>query len=415
VWIRIEPARFFRQDAGMTAAFESVSDALALLTKGAVTCHKVEQLEAKLKEGRPLRIKTGFDPTAPDLHLGHGVLIRKMAQFQQLGHEVTFLIGDFTGLIGDPTGKKATRPPLTRDEILANAETYKAQVFKILDPEKTKIRFNSEWFGNLAGEGWIRLASRFTVAQMLERNDFAKRMEAREPIALHELLYPLVQAYDSVALQADVELGGNDQLFNLMQGRILQETAGQSAQVVLTVPLLLGLDGIEKMSKSLGNYIGFLEDPDTQFGKTMSISDALMWDWYLLLTDRLPTEIEALKLGHPMEAKKALARQIVSDFHGAAAGHGAEERWIRRFSERNQEEAPEVAVPATEGAVPLARLLVDRGLAASRKEAERLLGQGAVSLDGQKIADPTLRLSLQSGQSLLVKVGKLKLERWVIS
>ena len=399
----------------MTAASGSVSHDLALLTKGTVTCHKVEQLEAKLKEGRPLRIKAGFDPTAPDLHLGHGVLIRKMAQFQNLGHEVTFLIGDFTGLIGDPTGKKATRPPLTREEVLANAETYKAQVFKILDPEKTKIRFNSEWFGNLAGEGWIRLASRFTVAQMLERNDFAKRMEAREPIALHELLYPLVQAYDSVALQSDVELGGNDQLFNLMQGRTLQEASGQKPQVVLTVPLLLGLDGIEKMSKSLGNYIGFMEDPDTQFGKAMSVSDTLMWDWYLLLTDLLPTEIETLKQGHPMDAKKALARQIVSDFHGATAGVEAQERWIRRFSERSQEQAPEVAVPATEGEIPLARLLVERGLAASRKEAERLILQGAVSLDGQKAADPALRLALHSGESLLVKVGKLKLERWVVS
>ena len=303
----------------MTAASGSISDALALLTKGTVTCHKVEQLEAKLKEGRPLRIKAGFDPTAPDLHLGHGVLIRKMAQFQKLGHEVTFLIGDFTGLIGDPTGKKATRPPLTREEVLANAETYKAQVFKILDPEKTKVRFNSEWLGSMVGEGWIRLASRFTVAQMLERNDFAKRMEAREPIALHEPLYPLTQAYDSVALEADVELGGNDQLFNLMQGRILQEASGQKPQVVLTVPLLLGLDGVEKMSKSLGNYIGFMEDPDTQFGKAMSISDTLMWNWYLLLTDKLPPEIEALKQGHPMDAKKGLARQIVADFHGSAA------------------------------------------------------------------------------------------------
>ncbi|WP_306589581.1 tyrosine--tRNA ligase [Geothrix sp. 21YS21S-4] len=399
----------------MIAASGSISDALALLTKGTVTCHKVDQLEAKLKEGRPLRIKAGFDPTAPDLHLGHGVLIRKMAQFQKLGHEVTFLIGDFTGLIGDPTGKKATRPPLTKDEVLANAETYKAQVFKILDPEKTKIRFNSEWFGNLAGEGWIRLASRFTVAQMLERNDFAKRMDAREPIALHELLYPLVQAYDSVALQADVELGGNDQLFNLMQGRTLQEASGQKPQVVLTVPLLVGLDGAEKMSKSLGNYIGFLEDPDTQFGKTMSISDALMWDWYLLLTDKLPAEIEALKQGHPMDAKKALARQIVADFHGPEAGREAEARWIQRFSERSQDQAPEVAIAGTEDEVPLTRLLVDRGLAGSRKEAERLVAQGAVSLDGQKVADPALRMRLLSGQSVLVKVGKLKLERWVVT
>lgn len=399
----------------MTAASGSVSDALALLTKGAVTCHKVAQLEAKLKEGRPLRIKTGFDPTAPDLHLGHGVLIRKMAQFQNLGHEVTFLIGDFTGLIGDPTGKKATRPPLTPSEILANAETYKAQVFKILDPEKTRIRFNSEWFGEFKGEQWIRLTSRFTLAQMLERNDFQKRLNDNQPISIHELLYPIAQAYDSVALEADVELGGNDQLFNLMQGRILQEASGQQPQVVLTVPLLLGLDGIEKMSKSLGNYIGFMEDPDTQYGKAMSIGDTLMWDWYLLLTDKLPAEIEVLKLGHPMDAKKTLARQIVSDFHGAAAGLEAEERWVRRFSGRSQEEAPQVAVPATEGELPLTRLLVERGLAGSRKEAERLIGQGAVSLDGQRTVDPSLRLRLRPGQSLLVKVGKLKLERWVVT
>ena len=398
----------------MTAPSASVSDALALLTKGTVTCHKLEQLEAKLKEGRPLRIKAGFDPTAPDLHLGHGVLIRKMAQFQKLGHEVIFLIGDFTGLIGDPTGKKATRPPLTREEVLANAETYKAQVFKILDPAKTTIRFNSEWFGDFRGEQWIRLASRFTLAQMLERNDFQKRMDTNQPISLHELLYPISQAYDSVALEADVELGGNDQLFNLMQGRILQEASGQPPQVVLTVPLLVGLDGVEKMSKSMGNYIGFLEDPDTQFGKAMSISDALMWEWYLLLTDKLPAEIEVLKQGHPMDAKKALARQIVCDFHGPAAGPEAEERWIRRFSERSQEQAPEVDVPATEGEVPLTRLLLDRHLAASRKEAERLMAQGAVSLDGQKILDPLHRLGLSSGQSLLVKVGKLKLERWVV-
>ena len=393
----------------------SASEALALLTKGTVTCHKLDQLEAKLKEGRPLRVKTGFDPTAPDLHLGHGVLIRKMAQFQKLGHEVTFLIGDFTGLIGDPTGKKATRPPLTREEVLANAETYKSQVFKILDPERTIIRFNSEWFGDFRGEQWIRLASRFTLAQMLERNDFQKRMAAQEPISIHELLYPMSQAYDSVALGADVELGGNDQLFNLMQGRVLQEASGQKPQVVLTVPLLVGLDGVEKMSKSMGNYIGFMEDPDTQFGKAMSISDALMWDWYLLLTDQLPGQIEALKQGHPMDAKKGLARQIVSDFHGAAAGREAEERWVRRFSERNQQEAPEVAVAPTEGEVPLSRLLVDRGMAASRKEAERLLAQGAVSLDGARASDPALRLALRAGDSLLVKVGKLRLERWVVS
>ncbi|HJV90588.1 MAG TPA: tyrosine--tRNA ligase [Holophagaceae bacterium] len=392
----------------------STDQALELLLKGTITCHSADQLKAKLAEGRPLRIKAGFDPTAPDLHLGHGVLIRKMAQFQKLGHEVTFLIGDFTGLIGDPTGKKATRPPLTRDEVLANAETYKQQVFKLLDPAKTKIRFNSEWFGDMKGEQWIRLASRFTVAQMLERNDFQKRLGANEPIALHELLYPLVQAYDSVALQADVELGGNDQLFNLMQGRTLQEASGQKPQVVLTVPLLVGLDGTEKMSKSLGNYIGFMEDPDTQFGKAMSISDTLMWDWYLLLTDLLPTDITALKQGHPMDAKKGLAKRIVADFHGAEAADRALEAWIRRFSERKTDDAPEVEVTATEGEVPLTRLLTERGLAPSRKEAERLISQGAVSLDGEKVSDPSFRLALKASMELLVKVGKLKLERWKV-
>jgi tyrosyl-tRNA synthetase len=392
----------------------STDQALELLLKGTVTCHSSDLLKARLAEGRPLRIKAGFDPTAPDLHLGHGVLIRKMAQFQKLGHEVTFLIGDFTGLIGDPTGKKATRPPLTREEVLANAETYKQQVFKLLDPAKTKIRFNSEWFGDMKGEQWIRLASRFTVAQMLERNDFQKRLGANEPIALHELLYPLVQAYDSVALQADVELGGNDQLFNLMQGRILQEASGQKPQVVLTVPLLVGLDGTEKMSKSLGNYIGFMEDPDTQFGKAMSISDALMWDWYLLLTDLLPAEIAALKQGHPMDAKKGLAKRIVADFHGPEAAERALEAWIRRFSERKTDDAPEVEVPPTEGEVPLTRLLTERGLAPSRKEAERLIAQGAVSLDGEKVSDPSFRLALKASMELLVKVGKLKLERWKV-
>jgi len=392
----------------------SVPDALELLLKGTVTCHTKELLQARLKAGRPLRVKAGFDPTAPDLHLGHGVLLRKMAQFQKLGHTVVFLIGDFTGMIGDPTGKKATRPPLTREEINANAETYKAQVFKILDPEKTEIRFNSEWLDPLHGPDWIRLASKFTVAQMLERNDFQKRMAASEPISFHELLYPLVQAYDSVALQADVELGGNDQLFNLMRGRDLQESLGQPPQIVLTVPLLLGLDGVEKMSKSLGNYIGFFESADDQFGKAMSISDALMWDWYLLLTDKLPAEIEVLRFGHPMDAKKALAREIVSQFHGAAEAREAEERWVRRFSERKVDDAPEISVSATEGEVALSRLLVERGMVASRKEAERLMAQGAVSLDGQKISDAQHRLELRSGTQVLVRAGKLKLERWVV-
>jgi len=392
----------------------SVPDALELLLKGTITCHTRELLEARLKTGRPLRVKAGFDPTAPDLHLGHGVLLRKMAQFQKQGHTVVFLIGDFTAMIGDPTGKKATRPALTREEIDANAETYKAQVFKILDPEKTEIRFNSEWLDPLHGPDWIRLASKFTVAQMLERNDFQKRMAASEPISFHELLYPLVQAYDSVALKADVELGGNDQLFNLMRGRDLQESLGQSPQIVLTVPLLLGLDGVEKMSKSLGNYIGFFEGADDQFGKAMSVSDALMWEWYLLLTDKLPAEIEAMKAGHPMDAKKGLAREIVAQFHGAAEAVAAEERWVRRFSERKVDDAPEVTVAATAGEVPLSRLLVERGMAASRKEAERLMAQGAVSLDGQKVSDAQHRVDLRAGDSVLVRAGKLKLERWVV-
>jgi tyrosyl-tRNA synthetase len=391
----------------------SPSDALALLLKGTVTCHTEELLHARLRSGKPLRVKAGFDPTAPDLHLGHGVLLRKMAQFQELGHTVIFLIGDFTGLIGDPTGKKATRPPLTRDEVLANAETYKTQVFKILDPKRTEIRFNSEWMGNLHGEDWIRLASKFTLAQMLERNDFQKRMGANEPIALHELLYPLVQAYDSVALECDVELGGNDQLFNLMRGRDLQVACGQGPQVVLTVPLLLGLDGVEKMSKSLGNYVGFMEDADTQYGKVLSISDELMWSWWLLLTDLLPKDIEALKQGHPMDAKKALAREIVGQFHGKAEAEAAQERFVKRFSERSTAEAQEVPVPAMAGPESLAKLLVERGMAASRKEAERLIAQGAVSLDGEKVMDARMTYHLASG-SVVVKAGKLKLQRWVV-
>ena len=387
-------------------------DALDLLLKGTVTCHSRDLLLARLRLGRPLRIKAGFDPTAPDLHLGHGVLIRKMAQFQQLGHTVIFLVGDFTGLIGDPTGKKSTRPALSRDQIQANAETYKSQVFKILDPDKTEIRFNSEWMGDLRGEDWIRLASKFTLAQMLERNDFSKRLGAGEPISVHELLYPLVQAYDSVALKADAELGGNDQLFNLMRGRDLQEAMGQQPQVVLTVPLLVGLDGQEKMSKSLGNYIGFTEGPDDQFGKAMSISDELMWNWWLLLTDRLPREIEAMQQGHPMAAKKDLAREIVAQFHGAQEARAAEERWVKRFSERSQEAA--VDVVATAGSQPLARLLVEHAMAGSRKEAERLILQGAVSLDGGKVEDPRFVLELRAGAALRVRVGKLKLQRWVV-
>ena len=392
----------------------SVQGATDLLLKGTVTCHTAEDLGLRLLSGRPLRVKAGFDPTAPDLHLGHGVLLKKMAQFQNLGHTVIFLIGDFTGMIGDPTGKKTTRPPLSRAEINENAETYKAQVFNILDPELTEIRFNSEWLSLLDGEGWIRLAANITVAQLLERNDFSKRMAAGEPIALHELLYPLAQAYDSVCLKCDVELGGNDQLFNLMRGRDLQMSFGQAPQIVLTVPLLLGTDGVEKMSKSMGNYIGFTENADSQFAKTMSISDETMWSWYLLLTDMMPSHIEGLKEGHPMEAKKALAREITAQFHGNSAARDAEEKWIRRFSERKVEDAPVVNVSQTNEEVSLSRLLVEKGLAASRKEAERLISQGAISVDGQKISDCHAKIWLRSGDDLLVRAGKLKLQRWVV-
>ena len=395
-------------------SINSVQGVLDLLLKGTVTCHTAEDLGLRLLSGRPLRVKAGFDPTAPDLHMGHAVLLKKMAQFQKLGHTIIFLIGDFTGMIGDPTGKKNTRPPLSREEVIENAETYKAQVFKILDPDLTEIRFNSEWLGTLEGEGWIRLAARTTLAQLLERNDFSKRIAAGEPIGLHELLYPLVQAYDSVCLKCDIEMGGNDQLFNLMRGRDLQISYGQAPQVVLTVPLLVGTDGIEKMSKSLGNYIGFIEGADTQYGKTMSISDETMWSWYLLLTDMMPYHIEALKNGHPMDAKKALAREITAQFHGQAAARDAEEKWVRRFSERNMDEALIMKVSPTDGEALVSRLLTDKGMAASRKEAERLISQGAVSLDGQKISDPHAKIWLRLGDNLLVRVGKLKLQRWVV-
>ncbi|MCL1908581.1 MAG: tyrosine--tRNA ligase [Holophagaceae bacterium] len=392
----------------------SVQGAADLLLKGTVTCHTAEDLGLRLLSGRPLRVKAGFDPTAPDLHLGHGVLLRKMAQFQKLGHTVIFLIGDFTGMIGDPTGKKTTRPPLSREEIIENAETYKAQVFNILDPDLTEIRFNSEWLGPLDGEGWIRLAAKITVAQLLERNDFSKRMATKEPIALHELLYPLAQAYDSVCLNCDVELGGNDQLFNLMRGRDLQLSFGQAPQIVLTVPLLVGTDGIEKMSKSLGNYIGFTEEADAQFAKTMSISDETMWSWYLLLTDMMPHQIDELKDSHPMDAKKALAREITAQFYGSAIARDAEEKWIRRFSERNVEDAPTVNVLPTNEEVHLSKLLAEKGLATSRKEAERLISQGAISLDGQKISDCQAKIWLRPGDDLLIRAGKLKLQRWVV-
>src|ERR1041385_6341266 len=302
----------------------TLDEQLAFLAKGAVDLIERNDLKAKLARGKPLTIKVGFDPTAPDIHLGHTVVMRKMKHFQQLGHRVIFLIGDFTGMIGDPTGKKATRPPLTTDEILQNAETYKQQVFKILDPVKTEVLFNSAWLGALGAEGMIKLAAKATLARILERDDFKRRWEGHQPIALHELLYPLAQAYDSVALKCDVEMGGTDQLFNLLVGRDLMREYGLEPQVVLTMPLLEGLDGIEKMSKSLGNYIGITESPDQIFGKVMSISDELMWKYYVLCTDLTPPQIEELKRSaHPMEAKRKLAKLIIAEFHDEATAEGA--------------------------------------------------------------------------------------------
>ncbi len=291
---------------------------IEFLAKGSVDLIDRKDLRAKLARGKPLTVKVGFDPTAPDLHLGHTVVIRKMKHFQQLGHRVIFVIGDFTGMIGDPTGKKITRPPLTHEEILANAKTYERQVFKILDPQKTEIRFNNEWLGQLGSAGMVKLAAKYTLARMLERDDFKKRFESHQPIAIHELLYPLAQAYDSVELKADAELGGTDQLFNLLVGRDLMREYGLEPQIVLTTPLLEGLDGVEKMSKSLGNYIGITEDPQSIFGKIMSISDDLMWNYYLLCTDLTPPQIQKWK-DRPMEAKRNLARLIITDFHGEAA------------------------------------------------------------------------------------------------
>ena len=394
----------------------TIDEQLAYLTKGCVDVVRAGELRAKLERsastGAPLVVKVGFDPTAPDLHLGHTVLLRKMKHFQDLGHRVVFLIGDFTGLIGDPTGRSKTRPPLTREAIAANAETYKSQVFKILDPEKTVVDFNERWLGALGAEGLIRLAARYNVAQMLERRDFRQRFDAGKPIAVHEFLYPLAQAYDSVFLKADVELGGTDQLFNLNVGRDLMPGYGLEAQVVMTTPLLEGLDGVEKMSKSLGNYIGVTESADEMFGKLMSISDALMWRYFLLLTDDTSEAIAARQARvnageeHPKAVKGQLARQIVADFHGAAAAQAAAEAFEARFTrgEIDVESLPLVEVSLGDEGVTLARLLVHAGFAASTSEASRKVQQGGVSVDDVRASSPTQRF-LSHGQ-LVLRVGR---------
>jgi len=391
------------------------AEQLAELARGADEILPEAELAARLKEGRPLRIKAGFDPTAPDLHLGHTVLLNKMRRFQDFGHEVIFLIGDFTGMIGDPTGKNATRKALTRDEIAANAITYEAQVFKILDPHKTRIEFNSRWTEKLGAAGLVQLAAKHTVARMLERDDFSKRYAAGEPIAIHEFLYPLVQGYDSVALQADVELGGTDQKFNLLVGRQLQEHYGQKPQVVLTMPILEGLDGVQKMSKSLGNYIGISEPPGEMFGKLMSISDDLMWRYFELLSFRSLAEIEGFKKqitqgANPRDIKFLLGEEIVARFHGAAAGRAAQEEFVARFQKGTlPEEMPEFELATEPGGLAIAVLLKQCDLTASTSEANRMLEQGGVKVDGEKVLDRGLKL--KPGASYVLQVGKRKFAR----
>jgi len=390
----------------------TLDEQLDFLGKGAVNLVERNDLKAKLQRGKPLTIKVGFDPTAPDIHLGHTVVIRKMKHFQQLGHRVIFLIGDFTGMIGDPTGKKTTRPALTKEEILQNAETYKQQVYKILDPEKTEIRFNSEWLGALGSEGMIKLAAKYTLARILERDDFRKRFDNHQPIAIHELLYPLAQAYDSVALKCDVEMGGTDQLFNLLVGRDLMREYGQEPQVVLTMPLLEGLDGIEKMSKSLGNYIGINESPDSIYGKVMSISDDLMWKYYLLCTDLTPARIEEKKREHPMDAKRELARIIISEFHSADAATQAESEFRRIFSDRQvPTDVEESTLPASDEPQLLSKIIVAVGLAPTNNEAQRLIGQGGVLIDDEKVDDSRRALEATAGKTYLLKVGKRRFAR----
>lgn len=388
----------------------SAEHQLAELKRGSTEILLESELLTKLRRGKPLRIKAGFDPTAPDLHLGHTVLINKLRRFQDLGHEVIFLIGDFTGQIGDPTGRNATRPPLTAEQIQANAQTYQEQVFKILDRERTRIAFNSEWFNKMGAAGVIQLAAKHTVARMLERDDFSKRYKSGQPIAIHEFLYPLVQGYDSVALQADVELGGTDQKFNLLVGRQLQEVYGQEPQVVLTMPLLEGLDGVNKMSKSLGNYIGVTEDADSMFGKLMSISDELMWRYFDLLSFRSNAELDGLRQQlaegrNPMEIKFELALEITTRFAGAAAAEQARQNFSSRSQRREIPENIETRTVAIEGEnIGLAALLKQAGLSESTSAANRLIQQGAVRMNGERVED--IKTTLTPGPARLFQVGK---------
>jgi len=383
---------------------------LKLLRQGTVEIIEEEELLEKLKEGRPLRIKAGFDPTAPDLHLGHTVLLQKLRQFQLLGHEVYFVIGDFTAMIGDPTGRSETRPPLSKEQVLENAKTYERQVFKVLLPEKTNIVFNSTWLSTLGTEGLIKLAGQYTVARMLERDDFSKRFKEGNPIYIHEFLYPLLQGYDSVFLKADVELGGTDQKFNLLVGRDLQRAFGQKPQVCITMPLLVGLDGVRKMSKSYGNYVGITEEPNQMFGKIMSISDELMWDYYLLLTDYRQEEIEEFKKKlHPMEAKKRLAHYIVSRYHSKESADKALEFFEKTFSQREfPEDAQAIRVPAGYRQKAY-EFLFELGIEASKNSARRLIEGGGLKINGQKIQDPNQEI--QVSEELKLQVGKKRFYR----
>ncbi|WED26132.1 tyrosine--tRNA ligase [Vibrio sp. DW001] len=389
----------------------SIEAALAEIKRGIDELLPEEELIAKLKENRPLRIKLGADPTAPDIHLGHTVILNKLRQFQELGHEVTFLIGDFTGMVGDPSGKNTTRPPLTREDVLANAETYKQQVFKILDPEKTKIQFNSEWLSELGAEGMIRLAANQTVARMLERDDFKKRYSNNQPIAIHEFMYPLLQGYDSVAMETDVELGGTDQKFNLLMGRELQKANGQKPQCVLTMPLLVGLDGEKKMSKSAHNYIGVSDAPNDMFGKIMSISDVLMWSYYELLSFRPLAEIEQFRADveagkNPRDIKILLAKEIIARFHTEADAEAAEQEFINRFQKGAMpNEMPEFEF---ESGIAIGNLLKEAGLVNSTSDAMRMIRQGAAKIDGDKIEDTKLIPEIGTA---VYQVGKRKFAR----
>ena len=396
-----------------------IEEQIAELSRGADEVLPENGLEAKLKLGRPLVVKAGFDPTAPDLHIGHTVLINKMRQFQQLGHDVVFLIGDFTGMIGDPSGKNATRPPLSPEEIRVNAETYETQIFKILDKEKTRVEFNSRWMDKMDAAGLVKLAARHTVARMLERDDFNKRYAGGQPISIHEFLYPLVQGYDSVELKADVELGGTDQKFNLLVGRQLQQDFGQEPQVVLTTPLLEGLDGVQKMSKSLGNYVGITDSPSEMFGKIMSISDDLMWRYFEVLSFQKLEDIAALRRSveagsNPRDAKFELGIEIVARFHNEALAETAKSEFISRFQQGAMpEEIPEVALASQDGQLGIAYLLKGAGLVSSTSEAFRMIDQGAVKIDGQRVEDRSLQIS--AGSRNIYQVGKRRFARVILA